>query len=362
MKLHILLSTLLLVLGFQLVTAQPDDATVPDLTGLNIPQAAAALNRVGLALGNETSSLWTPDLSIPQNTIGQQSVGAGEPAVPGAEVDVTVLRSPNITLIYDDNDLTLVNRDTRRIDFGGLSFNTLQSSTSATFQAARWAGRVRGGYCAQIWSIGRTSSKDVEGCQSIERWLTTNNPAEHFWTGANGVQSFNVVQNGVERAICEAAPVGSEAQPRRCEFYLETGGGQSESAEFVYFAYTTDQFVVRNRTPDQWMRLNRNIVHNRNPNMGNFGASFEPSNPDLFGNPETVARIQRLAPAQCILFRKAGATDALPEPCDVIATLEVPIDQAFWTFDFELQSAVDDKRRVCRAASADRLTICVLPR
>jgi hypothetical protein len=357
-RLHIPVVLFILLIYSGLVARQ-DSVTVPDLTGLNIPQAAAVLNRNGLALGEESNGLWTEAAGIPQNTIGQQMPGAGEVVAAGTSVDVVLLRSPNVTLVYDDNDLTLINRDNRRIDFDTLVFNALHGSREAVFRASRWAGRVRGGYCTQIWSIGRTSPKDIPGCQSIERWLTTNNPTEHFWTAVNGIQSFNVVQDEVERAICEAAPVGSES--RTCEFYLDVAGG-SDSTDFVYFAYTEDKFIIRNRSENQWMRLNRSIIHNSNPINDTFGSSFELGNPDLFGNPEMVARIQRLAPGQCLLFKKVGTDAILPEACDVIATLEVPGEQAFWTFDFELQSVNDNKRRLCRAAVEGKLTICVMPR
>lgn len=90
-------------------TTQDDTVTVPDLTGLNIPQAAAALNKAGLAFGKETS---------------------------------------------------------------------------------------------------------------------VNRRNEHFWTGANGVRPFNVVQGGLERAICQAAPPNSQDQPTTCEFYLPSGASE----------------------------------------------------------------------------------------------------------------------------------------
>ncbi|HEX2623569.1 MAG TPA: PASTA domain-containing protein, partial [Phototrophicaceae bacterium] len=234
----ILLSFAYLVTGSIQSLAQTSEVVVPDLTGLNVPQAAAALNRVGLALGTESAGLWTSNSGIPENTIGSQSVTPGGSAAPGTSVDVILLRSPNITLIYDDNDLTMMNRDNRRVDFTSLVFNTLESATSASFNASRWSGRLRGGYCTQLWSVGRGNAKDVDGCKGIDNWLTTNNPAEHFWTASNGVKNFSVVQDGVERAICEAA----SSEPKTCDFYLETAG-QSDSAEFVYFAYSADRLI-----------------------------------------------------------------------------------------------------------------------
>jgi hypothetical protein len=341
--------------------AAPAALTVPDLTGMNIPQAAAALNRVGVALGKETAMTWTQEMTTPVNTVSQQSIAPGTPATAGSSVDVMVLRAPNVTLIYDDNDLTFINQADRRIDFNEIAFHTLQSTTPASFQAARWAGRVSAGACTQLWSINRGAAKDVAGCSQIERWLTTNNRAEHFWTTANGVQTFNVVQGGVERAICEAAPPGSEAQPKTCTLYLEAAGS-SQDAGFVYFAYTRNQFLIVNSTSDKWMRLNRSLLYIRNPADGVGVTSFDLGDANTFGNPQIVARIQRLAPGQCLLYTRRGTQDPeLPQPCTVIAqrTFE---ERVFWDYDFELQSVDDGKRRVCTAAVADKLTICIMPR
>jgi hypothetical protein len=144
--------------------------------------------------------------------------------------------------------------------------------------------------------------------------------------------------------------------------YLATAG-QFETAAFIYFTYTIDRFVVRNNTPDLWMRVNRFVIFNNNPNNAQLGARFEPGSPDTFGRPEIVARIQRLAPNQCLLYISREATDRTPpEECDVIATLELAPDQLFWTFDFNLQSVSDSKQRLCRAAVPDKRTVCIMPR
>ncbi len=65
--------------GFLLITGAvaAQDVSVPDLTGLNVPQAAALLNRAGLKLGAENAAGWTPESGVPQNTIGGQSIPAG---------------------------------------------------------------------------------------------------------------------------------------------------------------------------------------------------------------------------------------------------------------------------------------------
>lgn len=50
------------LVGFLLIagTARAQDVSVPDLTGLNVPQAAALLNRAGLRLGAENVAAWRP--------------------------------------------------------------------------------------------------------------------------------------------------------------------------------------------------------------------------------------------------------------------------------------------------------------
>src|SRR5262249_45211254 len=99
---------------------QDQTVVVPNLAGLNIPQAVAALNKIGLALGNQTSEPWTQTASVPQNTISSQSIPPGQTVTVATSVDVTVLRSPNVSMSYDDNDFTLINNTGSSIDFNSL--------------------------------------------------------------------------------------------------------------------------------------------------------------------------------------------------------------------------------------------------
>ena len=75
-----------------------DAVQVPDLTGMNVPQAAAALNHVGLGLGNENGEAWTAESGLEQNRIKAQSVAAGHARpVDGQSQHVT--QRPRRTLI-----------------------------------------------------------------------------------------------------------------------------------------------------------------------------------------------------------------------------------------------------------------------
>lgn len=357
-----------LILSFSTVYGQEAEGTptaapgggVPDLTGMNVPQAAAALNRAGFALGNEYSEAWTAAAGITENTIGRQSVAVGEAAPPGTAVDVTVLRTPNVLLIYDDNDLTLVNQSGGIIGLDNVAFNTLEGN-EAKFQARRWSPVLRETQCMQLWAVSRNGPKGMPDCTFIQNWQTTTNKNDHFWTQASGAQRFAVLVDDVERATCDAAPRNSQDNPSTCTFYLSLANA-SELTPFIYLAYNAENLVVYNRSDAQWMQTNQSTFYNLLPNPGPLGANFK-INARLFDNPEIVARINRLAPGQCILFSVEGAFGGPvpPQACSVILTHVIPVDGAFWSQNFELEGT-DGKRRTCNASTPDRLTICIMPR
>lgn len=325
---------------------------VPDLTGMNVPQAAAALNRVGLALGKEMGEAWTAESGLEQNHIKTQSVAAGQTAASGSAIDVTVLRSPNVALVYDDNDLTLVNKTGSDLDLNGLIFNTLDGNP-AQFAASRWAGFVRKGQCTQIWSVGRNGSKGLDECSEIQNWLVTKSGAEHFWTGEGGTKQFAVTQNGIQRAQC---PV---ANPGRCEFYVPTAGG-ADVTDYIYFAYGPHNAAIINQSTDRWMTLSGfTVFNNFTPQKG---LTLPLGDMTLYTSKNPVARAGQLAPGQCVLFTD-GSPDGNtpPQPCDVVARLDVAPTVIFWGAAFDMQGNGSEKH-TCPAATANKLTLCVMPR
>ena len=355
-----LLVTLWCLVVFGLSASAQGQVAVPDLTGLNVPKAAAELNKLGLRLGEQTAQAWSAETGLAENTIGAQSVAPGTNVDHGAVVDVTVLRTPNLRLIYDDNDITLVNLTDQAVDISALRFETIEG-TGASFDASRWSSELRANQCLQLWSVNRNGSKGLPECQAIQNWLTTVNPGNHFWTASNGVGIFEARQNGSVLNDCQAATVNSQDRPITCEFYLPAGGA-GDVAEFVYFAYTVDAFAAINPTDDAWLRLNRTTIINPNPNLGQLGASFRLGDSAIFGNPDIVAEIGRLAPQQCLLlFDSALTAAAPPQPCDVVAQLGIPADQRFWLSDFELESR-DGRKFECTGAVEGKRTICVMPR
>jgi hypothetical protein len=343
--------TFSLVLGLSQVVAQ-DAVQVPDLTGMNVPQAAAALNRIGLALGNETGEAWTAESGFEQNRIKSQSVAAGQTAAAGSAVDVTVLRSPNVALAYDDNDLTLINKTGGDLDLSGIIFNALDG-TPAQFAASRWAGAVHNGQCMQLWSIGRNGPKGLDECSTIQNWLITTSAAEHFWTGEGGTTQFAVTQNGIQHGQCVVA------NPGRCEFYLP-GGASDDTTDYVYFAYGTHNIALINQSSDRWMTLSGFTVYN------NFtpqkGLTVPLGDTALYSSKNPLARQEQLAPGQCIMFTDSSPEgNTPPQPCDVVARLDLSPTVIFWGAAFDMQGS-NNQLHTCPAATAGSLTVCVMPR
>jgi hypothetical protein len=341
--------------------AQGEPVTVPNVTGLSVPAAAALLNRNGMVLGRQSEKVWTEGQGQPVNTIVAQSLSPGSTVERSTALDVTVLRSPNVLLVYQLRVFTLINQADGPIDLRGLVFNALDGNTPASFPATNWMPTLDGGgRCAQLWAEPRTGPDRPAECTGVQRWLSTVNPSVHFWTGLNSVTSFSVVYDGVERTVCEGAASGQGL--KQCAFYLPAGTTGGDTTDYVYLAYTTDRLIVLNQSDDQWMPLAQTKVYNRNPNLSVPEADLTIGDPQLFNNPDIVANIARLAPGQCLLFTNSGGDGSPPQPCDVIAQLDINPTLIFWAADFDIGSTTDGRRHSCPAATADKMTICVMPR
>lgn len=334
------------------VFAQEQTVVVPDVSGMNVPAATALLNKNGLRLGVENNQGWTAESGLPENSINGQSIPAGESVTFGTAIDVNVLRSPNALVIYDDNDLTLVNNSGGDLNLTGITFAATDGS-GAQLAGSRWGVALRAGQCVQVWSIGRNGPKGLAECGTIQNWLVTTNGAEHFWTGGGGTTQFNVLQNGMPRATCQIA------NPGRCEFFLSGGGAGSDATEYVYFAYTPEHLAIINQSTDQWMSLDGFYVVN---NVAQGVPVFLGNSTIYTKNPPDVETVSRLAPGQCILYTNSTpGLDNPPQPCDVIARLDIGVSVIFWGGDFGVTSA-DDSEHICPAPIAGRLTLCIMPR
>lgn len=361
----VLVLMIVLCAGVLTAHAQTDAAVeVPDLTGLSVSQAAAALNTAGLVLGQQTvvAPGEAPD-QTPGGVIGQ-SVAAGSSVTPGTAVDITVVRAPNMRLIYGETFLTLVNPTDAPADLRALTFAA--SNGAASLAAGSLIGGLAPGNCLQVWSVSRTGPQPMAECAGIERWQSTTNPQLHFWTTANNVQQFSVLQDGAPLATCPAAPVGSDASPQMCDFYYSGGGASSDLVEFLYFVYTPEAIALINISDSGWMPTDATNIYNHNPQISIPGVPLRFGDPvEVF--PETfrrrVGNTQRLAPGQCLVITTAPTqADASPEDCHVVAQRDLQPNVAFWLADFEVEGVTTGIRATCPAATAEQVTVCIVPR
>lgn len=349
----IVLSVLLVMLAGVIVPGTSADShmqgtvTVPDLTGLTLPLATAELNRNNLAVGQVNVSIWTPTSPAPVDTIGGQSVAPGQSVEAGTVVNVTMLRAANALLIFDDNDLTLVNNSGANLRLEGIRFTSLDGNRPATFVATEWGDTLRANQCMQMWSVYRNTPKGVDECALIQRNRSVVDPNQHFWTGSNGATQFSVTQNTQERGICNIAD-------GRCAFYLDVPSSDP-SVPYIYFAYTTDALMIYNKSENAWMRTaGINVVNDS-------GVPFNIGAPASYGNPEIVANLRRLAPQQCIVLTAGEQNVEAPEPCNEILRVAVNAETSFWNQSFNVDNRTDEREHRCAAATPDRLTICIMP-
>lgn len=344
-------------ISITLVTAQDTAHIVPDLTGLNLPQAAAALHRAGLRLGAQYAQPWQADSAGAPHTITGQSIAAGEALAYGTAVDVDIFSASRVRLIYDDNELTLLNDTGGPLRLAGITFH----SDSGQFAASNWRNNLPAGDCTQVWSVLRRNAKRVEGCASIF-WMTTTTPAEHFWTQTSGTQRFQVMQGDIMLATCDAAPQNAQGALSICDFFIINANRSAANTRYLYLAYTVDSFMAVNTSSDAWMPLTETAIYANAPQPIDSGTAVYLGRPPLFSDVETVADVGRLAPGQCVLLVNSGGA-APPEACDLIAWLTVGPESMFWTTAFEVAPATRAGERItCPAASPDQVTICVMAR
>ena len=335
--------------------AQDETVTVPDVSGLTVPVAAAELNRAGLRLGTETAFGWTEASGLPANTIAEQSVAAGESVSFGTTVNITVLRANNVTMVYDDNDVTIINQSGGTIALGAIAFNSVGGGTTASFSAARWGGSLSPNSCGQLWSVGRTSAKDVDGCTESTQWLTTNDTNQHFWTGTNGATQFNILQNGIERGLCTIS------NPGTCSFFLESSGSL-ETTGYIYVAYAEqDNWVIYNNSENLWMSL-RGVMFSNSTTV-NLGDIRPESVAQSEFPDQVVGDVTLLAPNQCIFFRSlTSQAENPPIDCDPIVTYTLDFDDLInRTFPLYITAVSDGEQRMCPPFTEGRLTVCILP-
>lgn len=263
-------------------------------------------------------------------------------------------------LIYDENDLTFVNRTGRTLDMSQINFQS--SDAAASLAATRWRNSLESGHCAQVWSIQRGTPKEWPECDVTHWFVTTRNPTEHFWTELNGVTEFSFVLNGQSQITCPAALFGAE--PVRCEFYLPTGLSNENSLEFLYMVYDLGQFVLINQSTDRWLPLNEVRFINFNPEVAVRGEDLTLEREAIFAPTIPGINTLLLAPGQCVQIRDPRL-NRVSEPlqdCIVIGTADVAAGDGFWQAEYEIENIRVGEHRRCPAASREALTVCILPR
>lgn len=353
--------TMVLILWLSLTTVytlgQSTTTSVPDLSGFNVPQAESILHLAGLRLGVQTV-VFDNSVAIDQlGTIVNQSVGAGDRVELGQVIDISIVHAPNVRFIYDDNDLTLINQTGRVIPLDVFTLGG-NGTSPLILEGNRWGiSAIPAGGCIQIWSIGRAAPKQVEGCSDITAWFSSaNNPDLHVWTQVRDMTSFDVILDGVVWMTCPAAPPASQDSPTVCDVYLPTSPAP-EQGGFLYLTYTNDVFSALNPSTDTWMPLTAPLT----TSMGDVVRLNEPS---VYSQTLPIvltsdgSLLPRLAPGECLLLYSEDEIDATaPEPCGLIVA-EGQAD-LFWRDDFRVTGS-DGVSRVCKGASPDKLTVCIM--
>lgn len=340
----LLFVTILSVNDAQTTTPDPTPP-VPDVAGLTVPEAAAKLNQAGLQLGLIEDVQGTAGQA---NTIAAQVPSAGSAAEPGTAVDLTVRRSQMVKLIYDDNDLTLMNLSSEDLSLRRVYFRSVDGTASTSFVATDWdANRLRGNQCMQLWSIATRVTRAVEGCGSFQKWVYRTVGTAHFWTGANNTTRFEVTQDGVLRGICVI-------EDGECSLYIAPFAGRSgiapDVAEYVTLLYTPDTLWITNRTANRWLPTGDLLI-----------GGTQAGDTAIYSTVSDVATPQLLAPGQCLRWERPGAAgNSDADPCEVVGVARV---SGFWTQVFRVSSQVDGARRECPpVAEGSQTALCLLPR
>lgn len=342
------------VLLLPVVAQETTDVVVPDVVGLNAPQAAARLQQLGLRLGLVRVQFAGEGDEARVHRVVEQSPMAGE--LLGAEnpVDVIVLRPANALLVYDDNDITLVHQAGGVLDLSALTFVAENESGSPAFEGVRWqdAGAVQleTGECTQLWSVGRTSAKVLSECDRATYWLTTNDTSEHFWVPGQGYDRFRVIQEDFERGWCEIGGAG------RCTLFLENSQFTEQTA-YVYLSYSIDGFLIENPTGDRWMRLDGLAFMDTAESEPWLLTDFiEGSASDT----PLLDRPLRLAPGQCVLLQTGQQeNENVGSGCD--AVLRVQVEIAFWQASFSISKGQDTLYRCPQTPQNGATALCILP-
>jgi len=324
---------------------------IPDVQGMTIPQAEAALNAAGLRIGEWVSVDEEDSSGTPDRVVGQSAPSFWR-LPQGSSVDLSVLRKNNVLLRYDvpppeetpgntlnERWFNIINLTNEELYIGNLRFVSAEDEAISVDQSNwDWAhDDLLSGQCLQMMPINITFITPQE-CQPsfLRQSVPITDEARQFWIPGD---AFHVYQGSIRRATCQIAA-------DECAFWIEEAEVTRELTSYFYFIYEQNTLTIFNRSADRWMPINE-VSINGNRNLGRERYERLPflMNDDLLN----------LAPQQCIqLTSHSEKPEAAPGCVQVIGWQTDA--EAFWRESFRV-SGVD-----CAAALEEGSNICIVPR
>jgi len=145
----------------------------------------------------------------------------------------TTVINPDVRLVYNDDNLTLINISGRTLDLAGLLF----TSDTSQMQIDKWqteflSASLSGfpaGDCLQVWGLGNNSVRNKPNeCDTRHAWIAVGDTFT-FWRGnftvnrytetlttcniANGVCEFSMDSNNNNTPVSNVAPTSVPASP-----------------------------------------------------------------------------------------------------------------------------------------------------
>lgn len=361
-SLFVLAVGLTLFTGFNVLSQNASTVIVPDVVGMTVPQASATLHKAGLRLGTQTVIYEEAGQS---DTVRSQTLAAGTSINAGATLDVEVGVVFNVLLIYDENDITVVNLTGGNLNFGGMELSSggegeIPQTAFTLREIPNFGGQLEHTQCVQIWSDAADSSKPMSACErGVRNWFSTILPERHFWTGDNGANRFIVSYRNTVVGTC---PTFRGRNERTCPLRLRLDAADTDTAEYLYFIYTTDELAILNPSVSRWMPLENVQVEDH-------------SLDDLAQLPRIAALGDdtRLAPGECLLFdapadeatssdsesaTPPASVDHLNEDCFSVGQATFTVGK-FWGGTFSVRGTSE---RTCPPALPRQRVICMIPR
>jgi hypothetical protein len=325
--------------GGTAAATQEATVSVPDLTGLTVPQAARVAGLAKLMFGTETAQAWTADAKVKANQVSAQEPAAGSKVAPGSVVNVTVLRVYNVALAVADNSLLLFNLSDAPLDLTGVVFQSADGSRQ--FNAPDWGQTLPAKKCNQLW-VSASAPTTIADCNPANRAIVVPKTRQ-FWVGSD----FRIERNKDVIATCAAGQ-------SRCEIALPQGD-DPERTSYLAFSYRTNHLEVRNDS-ERWMSLSGAQI------AGNNGQRFDLQAPLESTTPGDVPWAgSRLAPGQCLVLSELAVPSLPPFDCTVVAYVQLKARTTFWTRGFSVTGPTG-QRTACPAPTPGLQSLCLVPR